>query len=67
MSKYISLLAYRKPAFLHGIGDEKGPPPSPAPEFIVEVIFVLATLRSLESREGGRTMSRSAFVDVVKG
>ena len=64
MSKYISFVVYRRPAFLQGIGEEKGPP---EPELIVEVTFAPATLRSLESKEGGRTMSRRALGYVVNG
>lgn len=69
-STYISLLAYLTPAFLQGIGDEKGPTGGPYVEALPPPIaarFALAALSSLEKREGGRTMSRSALCDVVNG
>jgi hypothetical protein len=51
------------------MGEENGPPaaPSPDPELMVEFMFAPATLRSLDRRDGGRTMSRRAFGEVVKG
>jgi len=69
MSKYNSLLVYFSPAFRQGIGDEKGPPeaPRPDPELTVVLMLAPATLRSLLRSDGGRTMSRRAFGEVVKG
>ena len=69
MSKYTSLLVYFKPAFRQGMGDEKAPPAAlrPEPELIVELKFAPATLSSLLRREGGNTISLSAFGAVVRG
>ncbi len=68
-STYISLVEYLNPAFRQGIGDEKAAPvdPGPEPEFINVFKLVPATLSSVLRREGGNTMSLSAFGDVVKG
>lgn len=64
MSKYISLLLYRIPAFRHGMGLENalillvdGPESPDTP--VTERILVMS--------EGGRTMSRRAFGEVVSG
>ena len=61
MSKWISFLLYRSPAFLHGMGDEKGPVPGDV------LRLAPATERSFERRDGGRTMSRSILGEVVSG
>ena len=61
MSKWISFLLYRSPAFLHGMGDEKGPVPGDV------LRLAPATERSFDRRDGGRTMSRSILGEVVSG
>lgn len=65
-SIYISLLVYRRPAFRHGIVDEKGPEAAEA-GLILELKLAPATLRSLLKSEGGNTISFSVLGDVVNG
>lgn len=63
-SKYISLLLYFNPAFRHGIGLEKGV------EFPVDVFAkpdTPVTVSIFCSKDGGSTMSLSAFGVVVLG
>jgi hypothetical protein len=58
---------YLKPAFLQGIGDENAPAAAPDPALMLEFIFAPATLSNFERRDGGSTISRSAFGEVVNG
>ena len=55
---------YRTPVLRHGIGEAKGPLPA---LLIVGLRFVPATLRIFVRSDGGMTMSRKAFDDVVSG
>lgn len=60
-SKYTSLLLYFMPSFRQGIGEAKGFEPA------LDTPGIPATESILESKEGGSTISRSAFFSVVSG
>lgn len=74
-------MLYFKPVFLHGIGEENAPAPAdpilPTPEgtnkhrnkegWWCDIPGAGRLASNLLSSEGGRTMSRSALVEVVNG